>query len=848
MLPTPLESLEKQQRQQQFRQRIASEHIIDFFNSPSDLTSKVVTSIFNWEYEQCSGVPTIDAKWAAIPHLPHPYLAHPYPLQDHFTGRIKERKMLCNWLGADRYNLLVLVGIGGMGKSALAWVWFHQDILHQVVPGIDQPELHLEIPEQKLPIGIFWWSFYESDATFAAFLDDALYYVSNGTISPARIPSLYTKAKMLITLLQQHRVLLILDGFERLLKAYAGLGGAYQGEEATAAPYSDPLSCADPLVARFLKWIASFPMCSRVLITSRLFPKDLEDSNGSPLAACQQRDLESLDLEDAITFFHAMGVQGTRFEIKTVCAPYGCHALTLRLLAGYIINHFTQPGDIKVALRFDPLGKLVPHQHNILDIAYGALTPAEQQLLSRMAAFRSPVSYTALQALHAFQSEIDLEEALRTLVKRSLISFERSRGTFDMHPILRRYSYERLIDKQAVHACIRDYYFAALPVTAYYPIHKVEDLSSIIEFFHHTIQAGLYEEAYHLYVDRLNRELDTLGAFQIEVALLEGFLQKGKEFDLSLKDIEQQKIILSQLGIALGFLGQTRRALTFLQTRVRLEATSKNDDESGTINTIGNIAFFKMRLGDLAGAENDQRQSIVHAEKSHDTVAQAYGYMRLGLIFTYTGRFDEAREALSISHSVFNRLRNKGGESILWNYRTIRARLMGDFSLAMVCSRRALRLATSSSEERQIVRSKNSLAAVLLDIARERSEERRNRFLTEAELLLTEALTRCRQSDLVELEASILLNWARWHRFEGDLQLTKSMAEQALDIATRCEYRLEQAEIYNFLGRLAFEEGNNNQTYQYAQQAIEHAQCDISLYCYRNALEEAQHLLQLIGP
>lgn len=90
MLPTPLESLEKQQRQQQFRQRIASEHIIDFFNSPSDLTSKVVTSIFNWEYEQCSGVPTIDAKWAAIPHLPHPYLAHPYPLQDHFTGRIKE--------------------------------------------------------------------------------------------------------------------------------------------------------------------------------------------------------------------------------------------------------------------------------------------------------------------------------------------------------------------------------------------------------------------------------------------------------------------------------------------------------------------------------------------------------------------------------------------------------------------------------------------------------------------------------------------------------------------------------------------------------------------------------------
>ena len=74
---------------------------------------------------------------------------------------------------------------------------------------------------------------------------------------------------------------------------------------------------------------------------------------------------------------------------------------------------------------------------------------------------------------------------------------------------------------------------------------------------------------------------------------------------------------------------------------------------------------------------------------------------------------------------------------------------------------------------------------------------------------LTEALTRCRRINLVELEPDILLAWARWYRASGNAEEAKAYAEEALIIADRCEYRLKQAEIHNFLARLAMDAGDH---------------------------------------
>jgi tetratricopeptide (TPR) repeat protein len=116
-------------------------------------------------------------------------------------------------------------------------------------------------------------------------------------------------------------------------------------------------------------------------------------------------------------------------------------------------------------------------------------------------------------------------------------------------------------------------------------------------------------------------------------------------------------------------------------------------------------------------------------------------------------------------------------------------------------------------------------------------------LLPQAETHLTQALTRCRRINLVELEPDILLAWARWHEARGNHQQAGRDAEEALAIAERCEYRLVQAEIHNFLARLALEAGDRMAARQHAQIARERAWCDGPPHCYQAALEEAERLL-----
>lgn len=859
-----IEPDEKRQRQQQFRQRVASEHIVYTFNSPLDLASKVVTALFNWEQDLANQGPATmkaDLRWSAMPLPPQPYLAHPYPLQDHFTGRVRERQMLSNWLAVDRYLLFVLVGIGGLGKSSLAWTWLHQDILMQTIQGIDESEVHLEIPEQKRPEGVIWWSFYENDAAFSTFLDEALYYVSDSKITPERIPSPYHKARLLLALLQQRRILLIFDGFERVLRAYSGLDGVYQSDY-EATQHSDPQSCVDPLISRFLISMVSAPTASRILITSRLFPKELEDIGGFPLAAAQREDLARLDPEDAIAFFRSMGISGTRLEIRAACEPYGYHALTLRLLAGYIIHHFAQPNEIKVALDFNPMQKLVPRQHHILDLSYNSLTPNEQALLSRIAAFRSPVPYMAIRSLTVFKgeqgliqngdssddnlaifkSEQELQEELQILVKRGLLFFERGRGSFDLHPIIRNYAYERLIGKEDIHFLLRSY-FVTISLIASNEVRSIEQLLPTIELFHHTIRTGLYQEAFQLYKDRLSKDLGRLGLYQTEVEILEQFLAERNSYLLYLEISAGQEFLFTSLGISNGYIGQTRQALAFFKKALDVSITT-NGNKKKKMNRIGNIAFFQVRMGELKAAEEAILRSMEPLNKSWNSIDYSYEFLRLGLIMTYTGRFAEALKLFRITQFYMERKGKEMDLAHLWTYRVIRARLMSDYALALVAARRALKLAEVAGIERVITRSRCFLGAVLVDLATEETL-RRTQYLAEAEYFLTEALTRCHQANLIELEANILLNWARWQLLKGDREQSRQNAESALAIATRCEYRLEQAEVYNFLARLSLEKGDKALTHQYAQFARERAWCDGPPYCYQVALEEAHLLLEL---
>ncbi|MFN8479456.1 MAG: hypothetical protein U0074_16700, partial [Kouleothrix sp.] len=510
---------------------------------------------------------------AALPRPPQPNFAHPYPIQSGFTGRVRSRTMLSRWLGAGAQPVLAVIGIGGMGKSALGWAWLQRDVLGRALPGAtaDAPTdaAACRLPEAARPEGVLWWSFYETGASFEAFLNEAIIYASAGDISPRDLPSTHDKVRALLSLLHQRRLLLVLDGFERELRAYASLGAAYQGDAVAREQQGEHRACVSPHAARFLRAAATLPLLSRILVTSRLFPRELDE-----LAGCDRHDLERLDPDDAVAFFQTQGIRGTRAEIMAACAPYGYHALALRLLAGVVKKHRRTPGDIRVASQYQVLPELKGQaQHHILQIAYDQLDAPKRGLLSRLAAFRSPMPYDALAALNNYTDSARFDQALDELEQRGLLFFDRQQARYDLHPVVRGYAYERLANKSRVHTRLYDY-FAALPPPE--KIQSLDDLLPVIELYHHTVRAGRYDQAFELYRTRLAYILYArLGTYPTCIELLLALFSDGKIKSLRLTDKENRGWVLNELANAYCQSGQPRRALPlFEQHHAILEATN----------------------------------------------------------------------------------------------------------------------------------------------------------------------------------------------------------------------------------------------------------------------------------
>ena len=776
---------------------------------------------------------------SALP--PNPCLAHPYPLQENFTGRIHERQMLSDWFVNDQRPILALTAMGGMGKSALAWAWLQRDVLGLPLPGlVPDPREAVErcqVPENKRPEGVLWWSFYEAEASFAAFVEKALIYVSNGKVDPATIPSAYDKVRELVNLLQKRNMLIVLDAFERELRAYASLSVAYRGDTVAEDTQDDYRACTDIHAAYFLRWTAALTLQSRVLLTSRLLPLELDD-----LAGCRREHLNAMDPDDATTFFHAQGVEGTRAEIQAACEPCGYHPLTLRLLSGLIANDPTLPGDIAAVAGYDLIGDLVTREHSVLTMAYDALRPPLRELLSRLAAFRWPVEYEVAAMLSPFESKRELGLAFKELADRGLIFFDQGRWRYDLHPIIRAYAYDRLANKESIHRQLRDY-FAAAPMPELDQIDSMDDLGPIIELYHHTVCAAQYDEAARLFHDYLADPLYYyFGAYRTEIDLLRPLFAS----DLGLPRLKEQSAqawTLNVLASAYTCAGQPNRVITLLKTHNTLQ--EELGDLSGLAIGQENLASVQLDLGKFKEAEWNLRRSITWSQETGHLGIEATGRLTLGRMLAYEGAFEEASQEIEAAIRIQAKTGRVVSQVMSLIHRGQLALLTGVPQLALETANLALQVSEQAPLAPPVVYPARSSVWAYWLLATAHLELK---HLVEAEAHLTEALTRCHQINLVELEPDILLSWARWHRENEAREQARRCAEEALSIAVRSEYRLKEAEIHNFLAQWEMDEGDANaaQARKHAESAKKRAWCDGPPYCYKIALDEAEGLLEWI--
>ncbi|MCH8961136.1 MAG: hypothetical protein IH820_07350 [Bacteroidetes bacterium] len=246
-------------------------------------------------------------------------------------------------------RILNVVAIGGMGKSALTWTWFN-DIA----------------PQEMSPLaGRLWWSFYESDARFENFITRALAYVSRKTIEQVKEDKFPAREQKLLAILDREPFLLVLDGLERILIAYARMDAAYlqdtdidkETENYIAGALGLPESAGQAFVGRhqlrktadvragqFLRKLARV-RASRILVSTRLYPADLQLPLGDPIPSCAAVFLPGLSDQDALDLWREYGAKGSREVMLPVFRTFDKHPLLIQLLAYEVANFHDDPGN-----------------------------------------------------------------------------------------------------------------------------------------------------------------------------------------------------------------------------------------------------------------------------------------------------------------------------------------------------------------------------------------------------------------------------------------------------------------------------------------------------------------------
>jgi len=767
------------------------------------------------------------------------YYGNSYVLKENFTGRVQERKLLSDWLGKDGCHILSLIAMGGMGKSALIWTWLHSDILDQTLPGMlpdtEEERKECRIQEDSLPSSIFWWSFYDQEASFDKFLEWLSIQITKETKMSNIYPSKYDKIKAIINKLRDNRFLLILDGFERELRAYSTLNAAYQEEPVVDGGDKGFNRCTDINADTFLRSLAAFPLKSKILLTSRLLPFELNE-----IASCKSMNLIGMKSDDAVRFYHSIGIKGTRAEIELACEPYEYHPLALRVLAGLIIYHPTDPMNITAASSLDPIPELKQRENHILDLAYNQLTVEKRNLLSRMAASRSPIDYKIVKLLSPFQTDIDLRNALMELEKRNIILYDRRHARYDLHQVVREYAYRKLGNKIEIHAKLKDYFSSIkYPTTA----SKLDDLSDVIELYHHTINSGLPDEALKIYRKHIDSHLyDHLGAFQVCIKLLRALFLDGEDLPPKLQDKDDQGYVLNSLAICYGHTGQSKYAESVLEIAIPL-AKKKINEVIGRMN----LSSEQLNLGKLSEAGKNCRISIEKAKEDNDALNEAKARLHMSEILSYLGDFTNASKELVLVEKL-NKILIKESNFIItpdsiFLRRANNLLLANRPGLAERAARKAMRLADSKAlyEWTRIELRLAICKATLSNLPDEKT--RRDKLLEDVEVNLSRATTSCRSINWVEKEPDILLIWSKLYFTKDNFIQARHYANEALYIANRCDYVLKKAEIYNFMAIMDIRDGNSEDAIEHANNALIASRYGGPSGCYKPAMQSATELL-----
>jgi len=767
-----------------------------------------------------------------------------------------------------------------MGKSALTWKWFN-DIA----------------PREAKWNGRLWWSFYESDAHYENFIIRALAYVSQRPKEEIAKLTPPERETQLLAILDREPFLLVLDGLERLLIAYARMDAAHltdsdydrQTANRVAGAVGLPESAgeafvgqhklrktADPRAGAFLKKLATV-RSSRILVSTRLYPSELQTVTGSPIVGSFAIFLPGLGDDDALNLwrsFKADGVTmtGSRDVLLPIFRRFGSHPLMIRALAGEVANYKRKPGDIDRWLAanrdFERIlfskAKVDEAQAHILDYALRGLTNAEKRVLHTIAAFRMPASYDTLAALlvestpppaplpefkegeeppppKPFATENDLDNVLTTLEDRGLVGWDRRTNRYDLHPITRGVTWNALdaAAKAGVYTTLETH-FQAMPTVDQNDINSLDDLTGAIELYHTLIGLGRYDDALNVFDDRLRHAtVYRLSISRQQLELLMALFPDGETASPRLSDVGAQAWTLNALALGYSASGQPGRAAPLFQRNIKIREEQNKLDSIAIVSN--NLAEALLLSGGLHASEGATRRALAITRELHNLFEEAISLQHMGLV--QAARGTDGITALRRPLRLWIAQSDQQGEGLVNAHLAGALLSRGEYAAARRYADRAWQLAPNLRYEADFIRAACRQGQAALGLG----------DVSTADERLHHALTRARAINFAEEELPALIGLAELTRRRGDSAQAREHLDGVWELAERDPYPLLHADAFNVLAQIERDAGNTKAAIDAATKAYTLAWCDgISAdgkecYAYWWGLQAAKAHLDALG-
>jgi hypothetical protein len=319
-----------------------------------------------------------------------------------FYGRTQELATLKQWLVKDRCRLVALVGIGGIGKTALS-IKLAQQI---------QDEFEYVI-----------WRSLRHAPSINDILVELIYFLSDRQ-EKISTETTNTKITQLLDYLRKYRCLIILDNAESLLRS-GDEAGRYREEH---EEYS-----------QLLKYVGETHHQSCLVLTSREKPKEFALKEGEELPV-RSLHLRGLDQVEGIRILKAKGLFGLESEFIRLIQFYGGNPLLLNMISATIRDVFnsniTEFLEQKVILSKDI--------KNFFDCQFERLQSIEKEIMYWLLIEHEPVSFQELKENFVPKVHpLELAEGLKSLQRRSLV--EKNQGLFTQQPVLMEYITNRIV-------------------------------------------------------------------------------------------------------------------------------------------------------------------------------------------------------------------------------------------------------------------------------------------------------------------------------------------------------------------------------------------------------------------